>query len=262
MKFLKKFSNFINESYWIESRERLVDMYSRTLDEFSSFNQDLADALQEFDSWVDELDSRRWGYNRYSRDIRKAHYAIDVKTYAWPSLEQYQEAANNPNAGDDDMHYDWSNWLGWEIEDFVDNVFLEEYGDVFDSVSMGGSSGGWMCPIPDESIDNLITSIQEEMDEYADHIRNLDEDETKDIRTFHEYEPAERIRLAELGLVQGEDAYDELVEKKMEILRKIEENIGKLLRHKEALEFIEEKHKEFEKNAESNFLNYVRESQF
>ena len=35
MKFLKKFSNFINESYWVERRDRLVDTYSRPLDELS-----------------------------------------------------------------------------------------------------------------------------------------------------------------------------------------------------------------------------------
>lgn len=260
MKFLKSFSSFLNESYWIEQRDRLIDTYSRELDTLPKFNEDLADSLQEFDRWVDELDSRKWGYNRYSRDIRKPHYAIDVKTYNSPSLEQYQEAAGDPEASSDNMDRDWWTWLEMEIEDFVDNVFLEEYRDVFDTVTMGGSSGGWMCPIPDSSIDDLITGVQEEMDEYSDHLRNLDEEELQDIRTFHEYSPEERTRLAELGLVQGEQAYDEAIEKKLTVIRRIEENTGTLIRHREALEFIEKKHDEFKKNAEENFLSFVRES--
>lgn len=260
MKFLKKFSNFINESYWIEQRDRLVDTYSRELDTLSTFNEDLEESLRDFDKWVDELDSRKWGYNRYSRDIRRPHYAIDVKTYNSPSLEQYQEAADDPEASADNMDRDWWTWLEMEIEDFVNNVFLEDYRDVFDTVTMGGSSGGWMCPIPDNSIDDLITGVQEEMDEYADHLRNLDESELQDIRAFHEYSPEERTRLTDLGLVQNENAYDEAVEKKLTVIRKIEENTETLIRHREALEFIEKKHAEFEKNAETNFLSFVRES--
>lgn len=261
MDFLKSFNQFINESYWIERRDQLIDTYSRELDTVPAFNQDLADSLQEFDRWVDELDSRQWGYNRYSRDIPKPHYAIDVKTYNSPSLEEYQKAADDPEATEDNMSRDWWTWLEMEIEDFTNNFFLEEYGDVFDTVTMGGSSGGWMCPIPDKSISDLIDEIQGEMDEYADHLRNLEEEELQGIKTFHEYSPEERTRLTDLGLAQ-EPAYDEASDKKMEVIRRIEENTGTLIRHKAALAFIEEKHDEFEKNATPDFLTFVRESRF
>ncbi len=260
MKFLKSFSGFLNESYWIENRDRLLDTYSRELDTLPAFNQDLADSLQEFDRWVDELDSRQWGYNRYSKDIRKPHYAIDVKTYGSVSLDEYREAASDPTADDEDLSRDWWSWLEMEIEDFTNNSFLEAYGDVFDTVTMGGSSGGWMCPIPDNSIDDLITEVQEQMDEYADHLRNLDDADLADIRTFHEYLPDERSRLADLGLVQGDQAYDEAVEQKMEVIRRIEQTTETLIRHKEALEFIEKAHAEFEKESSKNFLVFVRES--
>ena len=261
MKFLKKFSNFINESYWVERRDRLVDTYSRPLDELSDFNQELADALQELDSRVDELDSKEWGYNRYSRDI-KAHYAIDVKLYADVSLEDYKEASGDDEASHDDLDRAWWNWLEFEIEDFIDNVFLKDYDDVFSRVSMAGSSGGWMCPIPDSSLADILQDVEAEMDDYESSIRNLETEELADIRAMHEYEPSERDRLADLGLVQGDEEYNALTNQKMEILRLIEEKIGVLDRHKEALTFIKTKHTEFEKNAKANFLNYVMESQF
>lgn len=260
MKFLKSFSGFLNESYSIENRDQLLDTYSRELDMLPAFNQDLEGSLQALDRWIDELDGRQWGYNRYSTDIGKPHYAISVKTHESISLAEYQEAASEPTADDEDLYRDWWGWLEMEIEDFTDNFFLVEYGDVFDTVTMGGSSGGWMCPIPTNSIDVLITDAQELMDEYSDHLRNLADADLADIRTFHEYLPDERARLADLGLVQGEQAYDEAVEQKMEVIRRIEENTETLIRHKEALEFIEKAHSEFKKESSKNFLVFVRES--
>jgi len=261
MKFLKKFSNFINESYYLENRDRLVDTYTRLLDELSNFNQELADALQELDSKVDELDSREWGYNRYSRDL-EAHYAIDVKLYADVSLEDYKKASGNDEASNDDLDRAWWNWLEFETDDFINNVFLAKYGDVFKEVRMLGQSGGWMCPVPESSLTDILENIEAQMDEYNSSIQNLEIDELADIRAIHEYEPSERDRLTDLGLVRGKSdmAYADLTDQKMEVLRLIEDEIGVLARHEEALIFIKNEHIKFEKNAKANFLNFVNES--
>jgi len=261
MKFLKPFSQFINESrYGGDEVERLDSQFGRQLDEFGSFNNPVEEIINRFDNKVNDLtQNREYWYNRESRDIREDHYAVSVKLYAYPDLEEFQEAVGPGMIVDeDDMENEWIRWLRMEIEDF-ESLFLEKFPN-FSKIRWGGRSGGWMCPVPDNSPDEMIEELRELISYYIREFEDLDEDDLQQLQDYMQFSDEERARLGDLGLI-NEELIQRLLTFRAELIGEIERKTEELDSHEKALNFIITKHEAFAKNAKETFLEYVRESQ-
>lgn len=251
MKFLKPYQQFINES--------LVSDSARELDAFSSYNQDIMDKLAEIDSVAaDLMESREYWYNRESRNIRQPHYAVDVKLYKKPDLEEYQEATGDDEAEDDNLERSWADWLEMEIEDFQ-SYFLEEFSD-FEGLRMGGSSGGWMCPVPDSGPEALIEKAQDGVNYYTEYTNELDERVVNDLRDYLGMPSDDVNRLIELGVITHSTELDEIVSRHNDALQQATAALAELETHKQAIAFIKEKFNEFEQGAKESFLDFARET--
>jgi hypothetical protein len=261
MKFLKQFIEFINESrYGGDEVDRLSHEFERRLDETGSFNDTVVSTILNLDSQIIALtQNRQYWYNRESRNISKDHYAINVKFYAYPDLEEFQEAIGpGMEVDDDDLENEWLRWIQMEIEDF-ESLFLEQY-PTFSKISWGGRSGGWLCPIPDNSPDDMIYELREQIDDYIREFEDLDEDDLQQLQDYMQFSDEERARLGDLGLI-NEELIQRLLTFRAELIGEIERKTEELDSHEEALKFIITKHEAFAKNAKETFLEYVRESQ-
>ena len=261
MKFLKPFSQFINEGrYGGDEVERLDDQFGRQLDELGSFNNPVEEAISQFDNKVSELtQSRQYWYNREGRDIKEDHYAIDVKFHGYPDLEEFQEAVGPGMEVDgDDVENEWIRWLQMEIDDF-ESLFLDNYPN-FAKVRWGGRSGGWMCPVPDNSPDDMVSELTDVIIDYLREFEDLDEDDIAQLQDYSEFSEEERNRLGDLGLTNS-DLIERLSQERGDTIAQIERKIEELQSHEEGLNFIIRKHAEFRKTAKETFLNYARESQ-
>lgn len=267
MKFLKPFSTFINESRYggeqgWDTVPELSHEFGRQLDEFGAdFNLPIIDALDELGSIVDELtNTRQYWYNRESRDIRKDHYAISVKVYDYPELEEFQAAVGpEMEVDDDDLENEWMRWMQTEIEDF-ESLFLDKF-PAFDEIRWGGRSGGWMCPIPDESPDVMVDELRDLVQDYLRYFEDSDEDELQSLQDWAAFSEEERSRLGDIGITNSQ-YIETMASERGDLVAQIERKIEDLQEQKAGLDFIIEKHAEFEKTAKQNFLNYAKESQY
>jgi hypothetical protein len=266
MKFLKPFSTFINESRYggqhgYDTVAKLSDEFGRQLDEFGAdFNGPVIDTIAEFESLVDELtNTRKYWYNRESRDIRKDHYAVSVKVYAYPELEEFQAAVGTEmEVDEDDLENEWMRWMQMEIEDF-ESLVLDKF-PAFDEIRWGGKSGGWICPVPDESPDGMVDELRDLFQDYLRYFEDADAEELQSLQDWAAFSEEERSRLGDIGITDS-GYIQNMVSERDDLVAQLERKIEALREQRAGLDFIIDKHAEFEKTAKQNFLNYVRESQ-
>lgn len=253
MNRLKTFNQFINESLTDHQTDRYLDLVPK-------MTEKLRAALAEFQKMHDHMISREaYWFNRESREIRQDHYAIDVKTYEMPSVDEWREAIGEPDAPEDQLYDAWSNWLTYEIEDFEENVFLEKYSDVFSKIAMGGRSGGWMCLIPSLSPTIMMEDIEGYVNDVTDTLAEMDQSEIEDLNTYFNTTEEERARLIEYGLINEPEYLDRLSREIDIALSEAKEDTEKLNRQEEACKFVIRKHAEFRQTAEESFLAYEKE---
>jgi hypothetical protein len=156
------------------------------------------------------------------------------------------------------MENEWIRWLQMEIEDF-ESLFLEKFPN-FSKIRWGGRSGGWMCPVPDNSPDDMVNELTDVVSDYLREFEDLDEDDLIQLQDYSEFSEEERNRLGDIGLMNS-DLIERLSQERGDIVAQIERKIEELESHEEALKFIITEHEAFSKNAKETFLEYVRESQ-
>jgi hypothetical protein len=253
---LKTFQQFVNEALDDHSIERALDI-------FPTINEQLFSLLKQVQTQADHMmDRNNYWYNRESRNFNEDHYAINVKTYSYPDVDEWREAIGDEDASEEQMWDHWSEYLRLEIEDFEENVFLEEFGDTFEKILMGGRSGGWMCIVPDKSPDVIIEDLETYVDSYIDTLSDLDQNDIEELESLLSLSDEEKARTIEFGLVKEPAIYEQLMSDYHSAYREAEEALSALNRHEAACKFVQEKHDEFEKDAEVNFLenekqNYV-----
>lgn len=254
MNRLKTFQQFVNEALDDHSIERALDI-------FPTINEPLFDLLKKVQSQANHMmDRKNYWYNRESRNFNRDHYAIDVKTYSYPDVDEWREAIGDEDASEEQMWDHWSEYLRMEIEDFEENVFLEEFGDTFVRILMGGKSGGWMCIVPDKSPEVIIDDLESYVYSYTDALDDLDQDDIDEINSLLSLSDEERRKTIELGLLKEPAIYEQLMSEYHRAYREAEEALSTLNRHEAACKFVKEKHEEFEKDAEVNFLANEKEN--
>ena len=248
---IKNFSQFINES--------VGDHYHlRALDMIPAMNTELLKLLDEYTKQKAHMTGRTYWYNRESRNLSSEHYAVDVKTYQWPDVDDWREAIGDPDADEETMFNHWYQYLEMEIEDYSSH-FLEEFPE-FDSVAMGGKSGGWMLIVPDKGPEYLDSDIDTYLDTYTEKINDLDEEDLDAINKAYSLSDEEREQLTELGLMNIPDEMQELITERDELIKELKSAIETLKRHEVAYQYTMTKHQEWEKEVKENFLESEKEN--
>lgn len=253
MRFLKGFQQFINES---------SDNYSEAeYMKIPVLGEPIKKLLEACDAQANHMmDRSSYWYNRESREQRSSHYAINVKTYEWPDVDDWREAIGEPDEYEETMMDHWFRFLNDEIEDFEQNVFLEKFGADFDKISMGGRSGGWMLLVPDKDPEDIISDLNTYLDSYMEAVNELSDAEIQEINSILNLTPEERENLAEVGLIGDTANYDHIMNEYNDLKREAEDALKTLKTHEEACQFVIKAHEEFEQTAKETFLENEREN--
>jgi len=253
---VKTFSQFVNEnSHHTE----------RALDIFPKLGEPLLDLVNKVKEAAARMQDRRtYWYDRESRDISGHHYAVDVKTYGCPSLEEWREAIGEPYEDEDVMYDRWNQWLELEIDDFRDNVFLPKFSDEFDDIKMGGRSGGWMCLMINRNSDpeSLVDDLETYVDSYTEKVDSLDEEEVEEIARMLSLSDDELARMMELGIINPPESYESLMTEYRDALFQAKQAISSLKMQEEACIFVKNAHDEWDKESTQNFLEHEKESYY
>jgi uncharacterized coiled-coil protein SlyX len=133
---------------------------------------------------------------------------------------------------DIEQSYDWVNAVGW-----------------------GGNSGGWVHIEPELGADRLLEYAEETVTDYLETKEYYDEETIAEVATA--INSPEWNRLAELGLVEDEDAVKEITDKLAELIKWFDTESAKLDQIEDDLKSIQRQHKEFERNAERYFMEFL-----
>lgn len=258
MKILKRFTEFVNESF---SESNVIRGFAGFVNRFGLMKDEHLALLELIKSAEKEsermMDRRTYWYNRESRNFNQDHYAIDVKVHKWPDLDEWREAIEDPEASEEIMTNQWYAFINQEADDF-EEYFLEEFGDTFDKILFGGKSGGWMCLVPSSSPETLISDLETYIEEYEYELSNLDEDEVAKLTAFFAIPEEEREGLDRIGFLETPRIVKEIKDKYDELELIVKDVNKTLFRHQEACEFVIKKHSEFEKTAEANFIEWAK----
>lgn len=253
MKHIKLFENF-SRDYLQANSGSLTKAYSDKLADFS-LEEILVNELDAYERQIESLFSDNWSLNRGSRFSNKGDYfALNVKVYSSPDTDEV-EAKVGIELDDERLSDIWYRWLQDQAEMFEEDI-KESY-DWVNEVSWGGNSGGWIHIQPDNGADSLLEYAEETIQDY------LDTKEFYDAETIQEVGDAinspEWKRLAELGLVEDEDAVLDITTKLKEAIRWFRAEVDKLVEIERDLTSIQRRHREFEQNAKKYFLDFLEE---
>jgi hypothetical protein len=134
---------------------------------------------------------------------------------------------------------------------------IEQSYDWVGHVGWGGNSGGWIHLSPDNGADRLLEYAEETIQEYLDTKEYYDEETIADVANA--INSAEWKRLAELGLVEDEDAVKDITDKLTESIKWFKAEYSKLEQIEDDLKSIQRQHREFEQNAKQYFLDFLEE---
>lgn len=252
MKHLKLFENFSRE-YLKTNNNSLVAFYTDKLGDFL-LERDILKKLELFEAKVDSLFSDSWNlnrgrnYGRYNGD----YFALNVKVHVWPSTDEV-ESKFGIEMDDEQLSDIWYRWLQDQAEMFEEDI-KESY-DWVEEVSWGGNSGGWLHISPELGADRLLEYAEETVTDYLETKEYYDEETIAEVATA--INSPKWQRLAELGLVEDEDAVKEITDKLTEILKWFDTESAKLDQIEEDLKAIQRQHKEFERNAERYFMEFL-----
>lgn len=254
MKHLKLFENFSRE-YLKTNNNSLVAFYTDKLGDFL-LERDILKKLELFEAKVDSLFSDSWNLNRGSRYGRHNgdYFALNVKVHVWPSTDEV-ESKFGIEMDDEMLSNIWYRWLQDQAEMFEEDI-RESYNWV-EEVSWGGNSGGWLHISPELGADRLLEYAEETVTDYLETKEYYDEETIAEVATA--INSPKWQRLAELGLVEDEDAVKEITDKLTEILKWFDTESAKLDQIEEDLKAIQRQHKEFDRNAEKYFMEFLAE---
>lgn len=252
MKHLKLFENFSRE-YLKANNNSLVAFYTDKLGDFL-LERDILKKLELFEAKVDSLFSDSWNLNRGSRYGRHNgdYFALNVKVHVWPSTDEV-ESKFGIEMDDERLSDIWYRWLQDQAEMFEEDI-RESYNWV-EEVSWGGNSGGWLHISPELGADRLLEYAEETVTDYLETKEYYDEETIAEVATA--INSPKWQRLAELGLVEDEDAVKEITDKLTEILKWFDTESAKLDQIEEDLKAIQRQHKEFDRNAERYFMEFL-----
>ena len=252
MKHLKLFENFSRE-YLKTNNNSLVAFYTDKLGDFL-LERDILKKLELFEAKVDSLFSDSWNLNRGSRYGRHNgdYFALNVKVHVWPSTDEV-ESKFGIEMDDEMLSNIWYRWLQDQAEMFEEDI-RESYNWV-EEVSWGGNSGGWLHISPELGADRLLEYAEETVTDYLETKEYYDEETIAEVATA--INSPKWQRLAELGLVEDEDAVKEITDKLTEILKWFDTESAKLDQIEEDLKAIQRQHKEFERNTERYFMEFL-----
>lgn len=254
MKYLKLFENFSRE-YLKANNNSLVAFYTDKLVDFS-LEKEILKKLELFEAEVDSLFSDGWDLNRgrhYGRH-NGDYFALNVKVHVWPDADEV-ESKFGVEMDDERLSDIWYRWLQDQAEMFEEDI-RESYNWV-EEVSWGGNSGGWLHISPDLGADRLLEYAEETVTDYLDTKDSYDEETIAEVATA--INSPEWKRLAELGLVEDEDAVKEIANKLSEVLKWFDTESAKLVQIEQDLRAIQRQHREFEQNAKRYFMEYLAE---
>ena len=254
MKHIKLFENFSRE-YLKTNNNSLAAVYANQLGDFT-LEQELLRKLEIFEAKVDEVFSDNWNLNR-GRGYRNSngdYFALNVKVHVWPSTDEVESKFGIELDGEylSDI---WYRWLQDQAEMFEEDV--EQSFDWVKHVGWGGNSGGWLHIEPDNGADRLLENAEEEIQMYLDNKEDFEEDELAEIA--NSINSPEWKRLAELGLVEDEDAVRTIVNGLNDVIKWLDDETKNLIQIEQDLNSIQRQHKEFEHNAEKYFMDFLEE---
>jgi hypothetical protein len=252
MKHIKLFENFSRE-YLKTNNNSLVAFYVDKLGDFW-LEKDLLEKLEKFESRVDSLFSDSWNLNRGRGHYNGDYFALNVKVYNYPDEDEVQTKIGI-ELDEERLSDIWYRWLQDQAEMFQEDI--EQSYDWVGHVGWGGNSGGWLHLSPDNDADRLLEYAEETIQMYLDTKEWYEEDVIADVAKA--INSSEWKRLAELGLVEDEDAVKEITDKLTEAINWFKTELAKLDQIEEDLKDIQRQHRSFEQNAKKYFLEFLEE---
>ena len=252
MKHIKLFENFSRE-YLKTNNNSLVAFYTDKLGDFW-LEKELLEELESFEARVDSLFSDGWNLNRGRNQYNGDFFALNVKVYNSPDAEEVLAKVGIELDGER-LSDVWYRWLEDQAEMFQEDI--EQSYDWVGHVGWGGNSGGWLHLSPDNGADRLIEYAEETITDYLDTKEYYDEETIAEVATA--INSPEWKRLAELGLVEDEDAVKDITNKLTEAVTWFNTEYAKLDQIEEDLKAIQRQHREFEQNAKKYFLDFLEE---
>jgi hypothetical protein len=252
MKHIKLFENFSRE-YLKSNSGSLVSAYADKLEDFW-LERELIEKLEQFEARVDSLFSNDWNLNRGRSQYNGDFFALNVKVYNSPDEDEVQSKVGI-ELDEERLSDIWYRWLQDQAEMFQEDI--EQSYDWVGHVGWGGNSGGWIHLSPDNGADNLLEYAEETIQTYLDTKEWHDDEVIADIAQA--INSPEWKRLAELGLVEDEDAVKEITDKLTESINWFKDELAKLDIIEDDLKSIQRQHREFEQNAKKYFLEFLEE---
>jgi ribosomal protein S18 acetylase RimI-like enzyme len=252
MKHIKLFENF-SRDYVKANNNSLAAFYTEQLGDFW-LEKDLLEKLELFEAKIDSIFSDSWNLNRGRNQYNGDFFALNVKVYNSPDNEEVL-AKVGIELDEERLSDIWYRWLQDQAEMFQEDI--EQSYDWVGHVGWGGNSGGWLHLSPDNGADRLLEYAEETIQMYLDTKEWYEEDVIADVAKA--INSAEWKRLAELGLVEDDDAVKEITDKLTEAIKWFKDETAKLDQIEEDLKDIQRQHREFEQNAKQYFLDFLEE---
>lgn len=253
MKYIKLLENF-SRDYLQSNSGSLTKAYAEKLTDFS-LEESLIEELDSYERQLESLFSDNWSLNRGSRfGTNGDYFALNVKVYSSPDIDEV-ESEVGLELDDEGLSDIWYSWLQEQAEMFEEDI-KESY-DWVDNVSWGGNSGGWIHIHPDKGADSLLEYAAETIHDYLDTKEEFDAETIKEVADA--INSPKWKRLAELGLVEDEDAVLDITTKLKESILWFETESNTLVEIERDLTSIQGQHREFNQNAKKYFLDFLKE---
>jgi hypothetical protein len=228
----------------------LYNEFADDLDDFG-FERELVKFLGEYEQEWARL-QRDYNWNRESRQHKGQHFAINVKVYEYPRLEEINSVLGL------DLDEEALNEYWWEFMEEIRGQFTEDieqqYGWI-DSVGWGGKSGGWLVIWPNRNEDDFEDEPNYQLSRYINDKLGLDEEAIQKMQ--REDSDPKFQKLVELGLAESSEMLGELKRDINNITEEMNEYLEKMREYRAGLEEISEMPKKFEENAVADFTDWL-----
>lgn len=201
MNRVKRFTEFINEArHWSED-PWLANKVAHVFNNFPAIEAGVVDLIDTTEEEWKHIKESFW-WNRETGGFNKDHFALDVKVHAYPDNDKLRSATGKDEEDLDDEAIDnmWWRWFEDQREFFQEDI-EQSYGWV-GHVGWGGKSGGWLLLSPEYTGDDVVTELEELVQEYEETIDSIKEDpeqwaELNDLLNSDDFEELTKMGLAE-----------------------------------------------------------------
>ena len=228
-------------------------LYKEFADELNDFGfeRELAKFLGEYEEEWARL-QRDYSWNRESRQHKGQHFAINVKVYEYPRLEEINSVLGL-DLDEDELNEYWWEFMEQIREQFTEDI-EQQYGWI-GSTGWGGKSGGWLVIWPDRNEDDFEDEPNYQLSRYINDKRGLDEEEIQKMQK--EDTNPKFQKLVELGLAEPSAQLAELKRDIKNLTEELEGYLAKMREYRAGLEEISEIPKKFEENAVADFTDWL-----